>query len=127
MTDSLHTEVAAAATARTDATRRGDLAALADLLHDDLHYIHSSARVDGKQSHIDSIGSGQITYPGFTPTELRFITLNEGAVIRTGVMEIAVTVGGVDKVLDNRFIETWVRSGPGWRMASWQSTPRPRA
>jgi hypothetical protein len=116
--------IARNATLRASAMRDANAEQLDKLLHDSLIYIHSSARLDGKRSYIESILSGRVAYKSFEESDVRFIEANSGTILRTGHMKTSVVVNGEPKVLNVAFIETWIGKGDDWRMLSWQSTPR---
>lgn len=116
-------EVAERAEARLAAMERGDLLALKGILHDELVYIHSSARVDDKASFLSSIAERVLDYHSFSASDVRFLLVSDRVVQRIGVLSTSVTARGTLMQLDNRFIETWVRND-AWQMISWQSTPR---
>ena len=100
-----------------------DAAGLDTLLHDDLIYIHSSGNIDSKKSHIASVAERTVVYEAFSPSNVRFVGVDENTVLRTGSVRIAVVVRGNPKALHVAFIEVWTKvSGGGWQMISWQST-----
>jgi hypothetical protein len=98
---------------------------LETLLHDRLIYIHSSAKVDDKQSIIGNIIGRSVVYRTFEVSDVRFITVDANTILRTGRMKIQITAAGVDKGLHVAFIEGWTRSGGDWQLISWQSTTVP--
>lgn len=113
------------AASRTEAMRMADRAALENLLHDRLIYIHSSAKVDDKQSIIGNITGRSVVYRTFEVSDARYITVDANTILRTGRMKIQITAAGADRGLHVAFIEGWTRSGGEWQLISWQSTTVP--
>ena len=56
--------------ARMDAMAKKDIAALGDIIADDLIYTHSSARMDTKASLIGNMQSGSTVYTSVVPSEV---------------------------------------------------------
>ena len=110
---------------RCAAMTGSDLATLENLLADTLTYTHSSAVVDDKASYIESIRSGRVKYLKVE----RFDTHSQvygDTVITTGRARIDVQVGGVERHLNMRYANVWIKTPKGWQFALWQSTPIPK-
>ena len=110
---------------RCAAMTGSDLATLENLLADTLTYTHSSAVVDDKTSYIESIRSGRVKYLKVE----RFDTHSQvygDTVITTGRARIDVQVGGVERHLNMRYANVWIKTPKGWQFALWQSTPIPK-
>lgn len=109
---------------RMKATGNKDVATLEKLLADDLHYVHSSARIDTKQSLIGNILSGQTVYSSVVPSDI--IAYDHGnCVVLTGTAAINVTVNGNAMAFTVRYTDVWVNKGGNWQMTIWQSTKLP--
>jgi len=109
---------------RFQAMVTADVAALEQLLGDDLVYTHSSASVDTKASLIDGIRTKRFTYQKIDRSEERIRVYGDSAVVTgQGRMELLGTDGV--RVLDIRYVDVWVRSQRGWQMVAWQSTRIP--
>ena len=109
---------------RMQAMAAQDIAALNDLLADDLIYTHSSARLDTKQSLIGNMESGATVYNGVEPSDVTAQDLG-GAVVLTGVARIRVTSGGKPNAFAVRFTDVYANQGGKWQMVTWQSTRLP--
>ena len=110
---------------RCAAMTGSDLATLESLLADTLTYTHSSAVVDDKASYIESIRSGRVKYLKVE----RFDTLSQvygDTVITTGRARIDVKVSDVERNLNMRYANVWIKTPKGWQFALWQSTPIPK-
>ena len=110
---------------RCAAMTTSDLATLESLLADTLTYTHSSAVVDDKASYVESIRSGRVKYLKVE----RFDTHSQvygDTVITTGRAHVDVQVGGVERHLNMRYANVWIKTPKGWPFALWQSTPIPK-
>ena len=110
---------------RCAAMTGGDLATLESLLADTLTYTHSSAVVDDKASYVESIRSGRVKYLKVE----RFDTHSQvyvDTVITTGRARIDVKVSDVERNLNMRYANVWIKTPQGWQFALWQSTPIPK-
>ena len=110
---------------RCAAMTGSDLTTLESLLADTLTYTHSSAVVDDKTSYIESIRSGRVKYLKVE----RFDTLSQvygDTVITTGRARIDVKVSDVERNLNMRYANVWIKTPKGWQFALWQSTPIPK-
>ncbi|MEZ5264210.1 MAG: nuclear transport factor 2 family protein [Acidimicrobiales bacterium] len=122
MTD-VTAEIRAMEDRRYAAMIAADVAALDELLCDDLQYTHSNAVVDTKQSLCGLLSSGKLAYRR-RPVIDTVRVFGDSAIL-TGSMELDVSVGGAERTVKGRFTDVWVRDGGRWRFAAWQSTPLP--
>jgi ketosteroid isomerase-like protein len=106
---------------RMQAMAQKDVAALNDLLADDLIYTHSSARIDTKQSLVGNMQSGATVYNAVEPSDVKAQDLGS-AVVLTGVAKIQVTSGGKPNAFAVRFTDVYAERGGKWQMVTWQST-----
>lgn len=109
---------------RMMATAQQDVAALRELLSDDLVYTHSSARLDTKQSLIDAMVSGKTVYTAVVPSEVKAQDCGD-AVVLTGVARISVVSNGKPNSFGVRFTDVYANKGGKWQMVTWQSTKLP--
>ena len=110
---------------RCAAMTASDLATLESLLADTLTYTHSSAVVDDKASYVESIRSGRVQYLKVE----RFDTHSQvygDTVITTGRARIDVKVSDIERNLNMRYANVWIKTPQGWQFALWQSTPIPK-
>ena len=110
---------------RCAAMTGSDLTTLESLLADTLTYTHSSAVVDDKTSYIESIRSGRVKYLKVE----RFDTHSQvygDTVITTGRARIDVKVSDIERNLNMRYANVWIKTPKGWQFALWQSTPIPK-
>jgi hypothetical protein len=101
-----------------------DLAALSSLLGDDLHYTHSSAAIDTKQSIIDKIKAGGLDYKKMEPSKVKAREYGD-TVILTGEASVEVVSAGRPLKFGLAWTDVYVNRGGNWQMVSWQSTRLP--
>jgi ketosteroid isomerase-like protein len=101
-----------------------DVAALNAVLSDSLVYIHSSARVDTKQSLIGAMESGATVYTAVEPSDVTAQDFGD-VVVLTGVARIRVVSKGTPNAFGVRFTDVYANKGGRWQMVAWQSTRLP--
>lgn len=109
---------------RMAATVNKDVAALNELIADDLVYTHSSARQDTKQSLIDAMVTGKTVYTSLVPSEVKAHDCGN-AVVLTGIARISVMASGKPNSFGVRFTDVYANKGGKWQMVVWQSTKLP--
>lgn len=114
----------AAEEARRLAMLAGDTAALAALFSDALDYIHSSGIKDSKQSYLDQLASGALSYETLEFLEPAFRLLGQVGLV-TARMQATVKRGDVRKHVASTFLAVWADSGGGWTLQIVQATPLP--
>jgi ketosteroid isomerase-like protein len=110
--------------ARMDAMAKKDIAALGDIIADDLIYTHSSARMDTKASLIGNMQSGSTVYTSVVPSDVVAQDLGDSVVL-TGIAAISVMSGGKPNSFKVRFTDVYANRGGKWQMVTWQSTKLP--
>lgn len=106
---------------RMDAMAAKDIAALNELIADDMIYCHSSARLDTKASLIGNMQSGSTVYQSVVPSDVKAQDLGD-AVVLTGIAHIKVSSGGKAMDFGVRFTDVWAKRNGKWQMVAWQST-----
>jgi ketosteroid isomerase-like protein len=109
---------------RMTAMAQKDIAALNQLLSDDLVYTHSSARLDTKASLIGAMESGSTVYTSVVPSDVKAQDLGD-TVVLTGSCRISVNSGGRPNSFGVRFTDVYANKGNRWQMVTWQSTRLP--
>lgn len=111
--------VAAAEKAWADASIKGDSAALAKLLGDDLAYTHSSAKTETKADVIKSAAAGGTVAIDFNDTQMR----QYGSVI---VATHKAAIKNKQGAVANLYLtHVWAKQGGGWQLVSRQATRLP--
>ena len=106
---------------RMDAMAAKDIAALNELIADDMIYCHSSARLDTKESLLGNMQSGSTVYQSVVPSDVKAQDLGD-AVVLTGIAHIKVSSGGKAMDFGVRFTDVWAKRNGKWQMVAWQST-----
>jgi ketosteroid isomerase-like protein len=116
-------------TQRCDALTHSDVNAMEKLFSDDLHYVHSSSRVDTKKSYIDSIRTGTLAYRAIDRDELAVRIAHGNVAIATGRAKITSTSNGQTKTSSIRYTNVWIRKDAesDWRFTNWHAAPVPAA
>ncbi|MBM3406667.1 MAG: nuclear transport factor 2 family protein [Betaproteobacteria bacterium] len=110
---------------RRNALVNKDFASLANLLGEDLLYVHSSAVAEDKALYLKKLTDGLYDYSALKSLRRSHRVLGD-IVLVDGDLEIHVRVSGADKVVNSRYLQVWARRAGGWKMVSWQSTPIPQ-
>ena len=111
-------------TRRFEAIVRADVAALEDILSDDLTYTHTNCVFETKGEFIAKIKSGQLKYEIFAPEDIRVRVFGETGVL-TGLARVKVQVKGEQLSFQLRFTDVYVKKGDRWQMVAWQATRLP--
>ena len=123
MTLDLTSTIRAAEQRRCAAMLANNAAALDALLDPSLHFAHATGVVDDKPALMAKMAAGRIVYTRITWSEDVVTALADDAALLTGRMKTEVEVEGTAKVLNNRVISIWRRTGSDWQLLAFQSTP----
>ncbi|MEO8857265.1 MAG: nuclear transport factor 2 family protein [Burkholderiaceae bacterium] len=104
-----------------------DFETLADLVTEDLVYVHASGRVEDKAAYLEGLR-----------TRFRFLNVERPGLEVRVFGDIAIATGRLDQVLiilatgqehtmKAFATQVWVRQGNDWRVASFQATNIPAA
>jgi ketosteroid isomerase-like protein len=108
---------------RFAAMAAADVAALDELLGEDLIYTHSSSSLDTKASLIEGIRTKRFSYQKFEREQERIRVYGDSAVVAG---QVRISLGGsAPRVLSLRYLDVWARGAGGWQMVAWQSTVIP--
>ncbi len=119
-------EIEAVEARRCKAVIERDFTALADMLGDDLLYVHSSATAEDKTLYLKKMAEGFYVYSALTSLRRAHRVMGD-IVLVDGDIRINVKVKGSDKVVNSRYLQVWARRAGAWKLVSWQSTPIPQA
>jgi len=118
-------DVEKAERARFEAMTRGDLAALGQMLHDDLTYVHSNARRETKTEFLNALKSGTLKYVSIEPVEISVRTYGPAFAVIVGHVRVTTLSQGKENPFTLRYTDVWVHRDGRWQMAAWQSTRIP--
>ncbi|QUT07191.1 nuclear transport factor 2 family protein [Sphingobium phenoxybenzoativorans] len=110
---------------RLAAARAGDIAALAQLLHDDFMFIHSNGRIDGRDDYLQLLASGNLTYREMDGTDHHLVHANaDMGIVRSRVSLIA-DYRGTRITVTALVVAVWIFTVSQWRAVTTQSTTIP--
>jgi ketosteroid isomerase-like protein len=111
---------------RRDALVNDDMAALADLVTDDLVHVHTTGIVQGKEELLGHAG-GFLRFLEVERGPLSILQLCDRAAVMTGTMTNTVKRRDVDECVTVRAFVTqvWVSQDGTWRVASFHATRLP--
>jgi len=116
--------VKAAEKAWSDATCKGDKAALEKILLDELIYTHSNGESDSKKVFIDNLSNGTRTYHKVDYESMDVRDLGNTAVL-SGVGKFDVTTRGQRSTAHLKFLHVFVFRNGQWQLAAHQSLRLP--
>jgi hypothetical protein len=113
----------AAEQARFRAQVEEDTAALQELLHEELYYLHSNGLAESKTDFIASVRSGKIDYQRMVPRDRHFRRYGKTALL-TGLVEVEGLYQGKTFALELYYTSVYLRKRGRWQLVSWQSTAK---
>lgn len=113
--------VLAADQARLHALMAGDASQLTRLFSDELVFVHSDGRIEGKADYVRNLLAGDTAYANALTHDLRTQEPAPGVVVLIGAQEMRKRLGPDWSEVKLRFLAVWRREGDAWRMVSWQS------
>jgi hypothetical protein len=99
---------------RCHAITDGDLAALGDLLGDDLVHVHMNGRAQDKREYLAQLAGN----PRVTTRRDLTVRVYGGTAVMTGVLVNAFGHGANTKVSEGYATQVWVAGDGGWRQVS---------
>ncbi len=117
----------AAEAARGAALRRNDPQALAAVLSDDLHYVHSNGKQERKADTLAALAEGRSAYRRFETTDLRAVDLHNGVVLLSGRIDQHKLGSGKWAEQQLLFFAVWRCEDAQWRLVGLQTAQPPAA
>jgi hypothetical protein len=100
-----------------------DVAALEELLAEDYQHFHASGRIDGKESLIARLVSGEIKHIAKENSFVK-VKIHGRVAILSGRGRNTVMVDNQTKVIENLFTSVWIRTAPEkWAITNWTAAP----
>ncbi|AXK81403.1 nuclear transport factor 2 family protein [Pseudolabrys taiwanensis] len=111
-------EILALEKRRCAALTSGNVAALRELMADDLVHVHGNGVMDDKDGYLKGVETKYV-FHRVERGDLNVRVYADVAVV-VGPLEQTVSVRGVDKLNQIKAIatQTWVRSGAGWKQST---------
>jgi hypothetical protein len=107
--------------ARLAAMGAGDGAALAQLLSDEVVFVHSDGRNESKADYVRNMTAGDTAYSDLKTAEVKARQIAADVVVLSGAQEMKKKLGPTWSEIKLRFISVWRNEGGTWRMIAWQS------
>ena len=123
--DRLRAALTAADDERVAATKAGDKSRLDAIFSNDLHYAHSSGKVDSKDSLVKALAARTTVYESCDYLERKFTLIGSGLATMTGRALVKVGPAGKPNALDLSFLAIWREEQGKWRFLAWQSCKMP--
>ena len=120
MPDTDITELEALEDKRHAAMLAGDTATLAELLHDEPLYMHSTGGSDSKESYIAGLTDRMFEYNKVERDDQTVRVHGDVGMIYYH-MQADVMIRGNPRHLDNRLLAVWVRDDGTWQLIGLQS------
>jgi ketosteroid isomerase-like protein len=107
--------------ARLAAMMAGDGSALAELMSDQLRFVHSDGRVESKADYVKNLMAGDTAYADAKTSELETTQVSPDVVVVLGVQEMRKRLGPTWSDIKLRYLAVWRNENGKWRMVAWQS------
>lgn len=95
------------------------------ILSDQLHYAHSSGKIDTKPSFIAALTARQVIYESVNYSRRDFRLVAPGVALMSGQAKVNVRNGAQPMELDLCYLAVWREENGRWRFLAWQSTKVP--
>lgn len=117
--------VRAADDERVAATKAGDRARLEAIFSPELHYAHSSGKIDTYASFVEALSKRTTVYERMTYQQRDFRVAAPGVVLMTGRVLADVANAKGKQTIDLTFLGVWRLENGRWRFLAWQSCKNP--
>lgn len=107
--------------ARLAAMVAGNGAALADLLSDQLQFVHSDGRVESKADYVKNMMAGDTEYKDAKTSEVETMQVSPDVVVVIGAQEMRKRLGKEWSKINLRYLAVYRHEGGEWKMIAWQS------
>jgi hypothetical protein len=108
-------------TARLKAMMAGDGRALAELMSNQLRFVHSDGRVESKADYVKNLMAGDTAYADAKTSEVETMQIAPDVVVVLGVQEMRKKLGTTWSEIKLRYLAVWRNEAGTWRMVAWQS------
>jgi ketosteroid isomerase-like protein len=117
-------QVLACDDARLRAMAEADIPTLERLMGATFFYTHRNGMSEGKDAFLDRIRNHLVRYHDPRRSEVEVNVFGDAAVMRGRLrMETELIQEKRRSSLDNRFMSVWIKSGGGWTIVGYASTP----
>jgi len=106
---------------RLQAMMAGDGAGLGRVFSDEIVFIHSDGRSEGKAEYIKAMTGGETAYENAVTSEVLARQIAADVVVLSGAQAMRKKLGHEWTDLKLRFMSVWRNESGAWRMIAWQS------
>lgn len=106
---------------RLAAMMTADGPALARIFSDEILFVHSDARHEGKADYIRNMTAGDTAYTDVKTSQVEAKAVTADVIVLTGEQSMRKKLGPTWSDLSLRFMSVWRRENGSWRMIAWQS------
>ncbi len=107
--------------ARLAAMGKNDGPALAQILSDEMIFIHSDGRSESKADYLRNMTVGDTAYTDLKSADLKARQIAADVIVLTGAQEMKKKLGPAWSEVKLRFLSVWRNEAGTWRMIAWQS------
>ena len=125
--DAVLAAVRAADDERVAATLAADPARMDAIFSEQLHYAHSSGKIDTKKSYVDSLLARSTVYTGYEYKQRDFLVAAPDITLMTAHVIIKAGAPTAQNTNDLNILAVWRKEGGKWRFLAWQSCKNPPA
>jgi hypothetical protein len=106
---------------RLRAMEAADGAELGRVFSDEIVFVHSDGRAEGKSDYIRNMTGGDTAYADVRTSGVEAKAVTDDVVVLVGAQEMRKKLGPNWSEIKLRFMSVWRREGEAWRMIAWQS------
>jgi len=106
---------------RLTAMMAGDGAALGQVFSDEVTFVHSDGRAEGKTDYIKAMTAGDTSYEGVKTSNVEAKQVTPDVIVLIGAQEMRKKLGPDWSEIKLRFMSVWRNESGTWRMIAWQS------
>ena len=98
-----------------------DVDVLAELLSDELIYVHTSGDADTKASYLDAVRTGLVRYRHLERHQTSCAVRPESVICIGRQRGLTIFQGG-PRPIDSAYLSAWTLEGERWQFAAWHAT-----
>jgi hypothetical protein len=98
-----------------------DGAALGSVLSEELVFVHSDGRREGKREYVKNLTAGDTAYLDAKTFDVQAQRVTADVIVLTGAQSMRKKLGAEWSQIDLRFQSVWHNEAGAWRMVAWLS------
>ncbi len=107
--------------ARIAAMVAGNPTALANLMSEQLRFVHSDGRVESKADYVKNLMTGDTAYADATTSEVETMQITPDVVVVMGTQKMRKRLGTEWSNVSLRYLAVYRNEMSSWRLVAWQS------